>query len=68
MQFLYNGIKKLYLSEISGGHLLFDHNINGSLENYIEVKTNTLKKIIDENSLEKIDFLKWIVKALKVIF
>ena len=40
----YNGIKKLYLSEISGGHLLFDHNINGSLENYIEVKTNTLKK------------------------
>ena len=54
----YNGIKKLYLSEISGGHLLFDHNINGSLENYIEVKTNTLKKIIDENSLEKIDFLK----------
>jgi FkbM family methyltransferase len=54
----YNGIKKLYLSEISGGHLLFDHNISGSLVDYIKVKTKTLQQIIDENSLEKIDYLK----------
>ena len=54
----YNGFKKLYLSDISGGHLLFDHNISGSLVHYIKVKTKTLQQIIDENSLENIDYLK----------
>lgn len=52
------GSAKLFLSEISGGHLLFDHNIKGKLEKYTEVPTITLQKIMDDNNLEKIDFLK----------
>jgi FkbM family methyltransferase len=52
------GSAKLFLSEISGGHLLFDHNIKGKLENYIEVPTITLQRIIDDNNFKQIDFLK----------
>lgn len=52
------GSAKLYISDISGGHLLFDHNIKGKLENYIEVPTITLQRIMDDNKLEHIDFLK----------
>ncbi len=53
-----NGTEKLYISEISGGQLLFDHNIKGQLNRYIEVPSKTLERIIDENVLNQIDFLK----------
>jgi len=53
-----SGIGKLYLSEICGGHLMFDHNINGKLHDYIEVPTKTLEEIMRDHSIEKIDFLK----------
>ncbi len=52
------GRVKLFLSEISGGHLLFDHNIKGKLDKYIEVPAITLQRIMDDNNLERIDFLK----------
>ncbi len=52
------GSAKLFLSEISGGHLLFDHNIKGKLENCVEVPCITLQRIMDDNNLERIDFLK----------
>lgn len=52
------GFEKLFISDISGGHLLFDRNINGKLEKYIEVPTITLQSIMDDNNLEQIDFLK----------
>lgn len=53
-----NGYTKLFLAEIPGGHLLFDHNIRGKLEEYVTIPTITLQRIIDENNLQKIDFLK----------
>ncbi len=53
-----NGYTKLFLAEIPGGHLLFDHNIKGKLEKYVNVPTITLQYIIDKNNLPKIDFLK----------
>lgn len=52
------GSSKLFLSEISGGHLLFDHNNDGKLEKYANVPTVTLQSIMDDNNLERIDFLK----------
>ena len=52
------GTEKLFLSEISGGHLLFDHNIKGEINNYVEILTTTLDHIVEENSIEQIDFLK----------
>ncbi len=52
------GSTKLFLSESSGGHLLFDHNIKGKLEKYVEVPTTTLQHIMDDNNLKQIDFLK----------
>jgi len=52
------GRVKLFVSGISGGHLLFDHNIKGRLEQYIEVPAITLQRIMDDNKLERIDFLK----------
>ncbi len=53
-----DGTEKLYISEISGGHLLFDHNKKGELNRYVEVPSKTLETIIKENSLKKINFLK----------
>lgn len=52
------GSVRLFLSEISGGHLLFDHNIKGRLEKYVEVASTTLQSIVDDNNLRRIDFLK----------
>ncbi len=49
---------KLFLSDINAGHLLFDHNISGKLDKYIEVPTVDLKQIFDGNKLEVIDFMK----------
>lgn len=50
--------QRLYLADIRGGHLLFDHNISGKLERYIEVPTITLKQVVEFNDIERIDFLK----------
>ncbi|MEP7285722.1 MAG: FkbM family methyltransferase [Chloroflexota bacterium] len=52
------GMVKLYMSDSVAGNLLFDHNINGKLEKYIEVPTTTLPAIMDDNKLTQIDFLK----------
>ena len=53
-----NVTEKLYISETSGGHLLFDHNITGQLARSVEVPSKTLETIIREHGLERIDFLK----------
>jgi FkbM family methyltransferase len=52
------GTQKLFISESSGGHLLFDHNIHGVINNNIEIHTTTLESLMDENSLSQIDFMK----------
>ena len=52
------GTANLFLSEKTGGHLLFDHNIKGPLTRSIEVPTTTLPRLMDEQRLEQIDFLK----------
>jgi FkbM family methyltransferase len=52
------GSAKLYLGELSAGHMLFDHSIKGKLEKYVEVPTTTLQRIMDDNGLGQIDFLK----------
>lgn len=52
------GTQKLFISESSGGHLLFDHNIHGVIQNSIEIHTTTLESLMDENSLSQIDFMK----------
>lgn len=49
---------KLYVTQSSSGNLLFDHNINGKIENYIKVESITLKKAMEINDIESIDFLK----------
>lgn len=53
-----NGMEKLYLSGISGGHLLFDHNNKGQLYDYVHVPTKMLEKLMEKHSIKKIDFLK----------
>jgi len=53
-----SAIGKLYISEISAGHLMFDHNVKGKLHDYIEVQTKTLEDIMRDHSIDKIDFLK----------
>jgi FkbM family methyltransferase len=50
--------QRLYLSEISGGHLLFDRNINGPLNSFVNVPTTTLTNIVQQYQLRQIDFLK----------
>jgi FkbM family methyltransferase len=52
------GSAKLFLTEITGGHLLFDHDISGPLREYIEVPAVTLKEFMDDNELGHIDYLK----------
>jgi FkbM family methyltransferase len=52
------GSAKLFLAEISEGHLLFNHNIKGKLEKYMEVPSVTLQCIMDNNNLQYVDFLK----------
>jgi FkbM family methyltransferase len=51
------GSVKLYLSEACSG-TLFDHNIRGKLEQYIQVPATTLQEIMDRSDLRRIDFLK----------
>lgn len=52
------GFAKLFLSNVHGGHLLIDNSGEGGLENYLEVPTTTLQRIIDDYNLKQIDFLK----------
>lgn len=52
------GTSRLYLTEMRGMHLLFDHNVRGKLTNYIDVPTTTLQEIMDRLALDSIDFLK----------
>lgn len=53
-----NGTAKLYLGHHNAGHLLFDRNSVGQLENYISVPTTTLNALIKDHHMGKIDFLK----------
>ncbi|MFQ5905309.1 MAG: FkbM family methyltransferase [bacterium] len=52
------GTARLYLSRISGGHRLFDHYGEIKLRTFIEVPMTTLERVIDDNSIKQIDFLK----------
>ena len=52
------GTEKFALAKIGGGHLLSDRSAEGELDDYVEVSTTTLERIIRDNSLERIDFLK----------
>jgi FkbM family methyltransferase len=52
------GIARLYLAGISGGHLLFDHCIDGKLDEYVEVPAITLPAVMDDRKLDRIDYLK----------
>jgi len=52
------GVGKLFLGSISGGHLLFDLGAAKTQGRSVEVKTTTLKKTMDENGIDRIDLLK----------
>jgi FkbM family methyltransferase len=52
------GVARLFLSESPAGHLLFDRNLNGPLEHYVEVPATTLAELIEEHGLQQIDLLK----------
>jgi FkbM family methyltransferase len=53
------GTAKLYVTdEDSGGNLLFDHNVDGQLQTYVEVPTLTLDDLFERHDLDGVDFLK----------
>ena len=52
------GSARLFLSDSSGGHLLFDRNIKGTLRRSVEVPCTTLEELMQEPALERVDFLK----------
>ena len=54
----YSGMIKLYVAENKAGNLLFNRNIEGKLDEHIEVKSLTLQKAMDINNIQHIDFLK----------
>ncbi len=53
-----SGTVKLYTTDSVAGNLLFDHNIRGEIDAYVEVPCTTLMAFMDEQHLESIDFLK----------
>ncbi len=53
-----SGTENFALARIGGGHLLSSHSAEGELRDHVEVSTTTLERIIRDNSLEQIDFLK----------
>ena len=53
-----SGPVKFYVTAEVAGNSLADHNINGKIENYIEVPCTTLTSIMDDQKLDRIDFLK----------
>ena len=52
------GVAQLYIAPRSGGHLMFDHGIKGKLTETVEVPSVTLPSILENETLERIDFLK----------
>lgn len=52
------GIERLYMSDLDSHGRMFDHNYKGRFTDYIEVETTTLSKVVTENNIKKIDFLK----------
>jgi len=54
----HDGTARLYLSDISAGHLLFDRNVHGRLDRHVEVPTRTLPRAAQEHAIGRIDFLK----------
>lgn len=53
-----NGVGKLYLGDLDSHGLFFSHNYKDGFVKFIEVPTLTLEKIINDNKIIKIDFLK----------
>lgn len=53
-----NGQAKLYLASSDVGNLLFDHNTQGKISEYVTVPTVTLTSIMKTHKLSHIDFLK----------
>lgn len=52
------GSDKLYLGDIDSHSLLFDHNHKEQLHEYVKVRTETLRNIIQKYKITKVDFLK----------
>jgi FkbM family methyltransferase len=52
------GLRKVWLDGTSGGHRLYDRVLNGRLERWIEVQTETLAGAISSCGLTRVDFLK----------
>jgi len=53
-----SGTAKLFISQASTGHLIFNKNIRGPLEKFIQVPSTTLTDFMEEAKLSEIDFLK----------
>ena len=53
-----SGTENFALARIGGGHLLSSHSAKGEIRECVEISTTTLERIIRDNSLEQIDFLK----------
>jgi FkbM family methyltransferase len=54
----HTGTVKLYTTQSPSGNLLFNHNVQGKIEQYIEVSSTTLSAIMEEYDLQTIDFMK----------
>jgi FkbM family methyltransferase len=52
------GTIRLFLSDCAAGHLLFGHNVQGPLKEFLEVSATTLQALMDDRGLSSIDFLK----------
>jgi FkbM family methyltransferase len=53
-----SGPTPLFLSDFASGHLLFDRNVEGPLEEFLEVSATTLKALMADHGLDTVDFLK----------
>lgn len=53
-----SGTTDLFISRLSGGHLLFDHNVRGTLGEAILVPTVTIGELMERFGLDRVNFLK----------
>lgn len=53
-----SGSAELFFSEIDAGHMLFNHNSSDEVGKHIKVPAITLQRIMEDNNLKQIDFLK----------
>jgi FkbM family methyltransferase len=52
------GTVKLYTTGLPSGNLLFDHYVGGKIDKFTEVECTTLQKIMTDNQITTLDFLK----------